>query len=89
MHTCGQKSSDTTLYCWGRNSDYGQLGLGDLTSRTLPTPLPGAWLSVGVGSYHSCAISSEKRLSCWGINSSGALGDRTAWREAPETVLWP
>ncbi len=67
--------------CWGSNAS-GQLGDGTTTSRNTAVPTLGSWggmLSPGhlvAGSSHTCAwnVISAK---CWGLNSSGQLGDGT------------
>jgi alpha-tubulin suppressor-like RCC1 family protein len=79
--------SDTHLYCWGFNS-VGQLGIGDVLSHCdasdsapvciarvniVPDPtLKGG--SVALGYAHTCAISSNGELRCWGDNQYGAVG---------------
>ena len=80
--------SDGTLFSWGRN-DYGQLGLGDTTSRNTPTQVgtDNKWVSVSAGGYHSLAIKSDGTLFSWGWNEYGelGLGDTTS-RNAPAQV---
>ncbi|WP_083195032.1 hypothetical protein [Pararhodobacter sp. CCB-MM2] len=65
-------------YCWGDN-DYGQLGDGTATDRSVPTPV--TRLGAGVSqiaaasvSTHTCAINRIGRLLCWGSNRRGELG---------------
>ena len=76
-HHCGI-SVDSTLWCWGFN-DYGQLGLGDTTSRTEPTQvlandpeLATGWTQVSVGNQRSCALREDTTTWCWGRNSSSS-----------------
>jgi alpha-tubulin suppressor-like RCC1 family protein len=38
FHTCGLRSGD--LYCWGKNENFQQLGLGDTQRRNVPTLVP-------------------------------------------------
>ncbi|NCD19639.1 MAG: hypothetical protein EOL89_06615, partial [Actinobacteria bacterium] len=73
------------LFCWGRNSE-GQLGLGDLEDRLVPTlvananvedstvPLP-PMQSVTTGYNHTCALSEGGVAYCWGRNDYGQTGD--------------
>lgn len=35
------------------------------------------YLSVSAGTYHACAIRSDKTLHCWGLNTSGQAGTGT------------
>ena len=67
---------DDTMYCWGANVS-GQLGTGDVESRSVPTPVAGDLgqvSSMSTGLSHTCAINAEQSLFCWGSNSEGQLG---------------
>ncbi len=83
------------LYCWGAN-DYGQLGTGDISPRTTPTPVArGAGqvfqnlrvTQVSTGTSHICAVASGD-LYCWGRNADGELGVgyASAYETAPKLV---
>jgi alpha-tubulin suppressor-like RCC1 family protein len=84
-HTCGIRD-DATLWCWGRN-DFGQLGVGDLERRDVPTRVlaPGGdqWVRVGAGRDHTCAVRSDETLWCWGWNEDGQLGIGAAGEDGP------
>ncbi|HEX7840624.1 MAG TPA: DUF4215 domain-containing protein, partial [Kofleriaceae bacterium] len=85
-HTCALTFAGT-LRCWGRG-DSGQLGQsfggGDLfwsdTAGELPSNLPGnidtgaPITDVAAGGDHTCALSSNGLLKCWGRGDSGQLG---------------
>lgn len=65
-------------YCWGSAGPW----LGPRTDDTtyLPAAIPDApdgalWEELTPGGEHACAIDSEDRLWCWGLNGSGQLGD--------------
>lgn len=76
-HTCGLKA--TGAFCWGDNT-VGQLG--DSTNNDSNSPVAVTGLNAGVlklaaGTGTSCAVLNTGALMCWGVNSSGQLGDGT------------
>lgn len=80
LHSCAV-TADDGVKCWGNNSS-GQLGNGNVDSGVdLSSATPIAGLSdivaVSAGGHHSCAISAQGALSCWGRNFSGELGNGT------------
>jgi len=74
-HTCAL-TSQGEAFCWG-NNHVGQLGDGTTEERNLPvrvdTDLRFAALSAGYF-YHTCGITAEGTVHCWGGNFSGTLG---------------
>jgi hypothetical protein len=82
VHTRHGCAFDTTgvLYCFGDNTA-GELGTGDTTSRSTPTPvtMPSgvSFTDARVGNQVSCGLSSTGTVYCWGSNASGALGQGT------------
>lgn len=77
-HACAVTTSGTA-YCWGNNSA-GQLGNGDKDNRGFPTRVHG--LETGVreisaGWANSCAVLENGKVTCWGDNQYGQLGDGT------------
>jgi len=75
--------------CWGGNGA-GQLGGGSADStRKTPVTVPGdvAYAAVSVGGTHSCALTRDGRAWCWGLGSSGELGNgQTVSSASPVTV---
>jgi len=84
-HSCGIDIGGAA-FCWGFN-DVGQLGIGSVTpgsgpafanlfpntvvdGRTFSTTFGGA-----SGSDHTCAITLQKTMYCWGFNADGRLGN--------------
>jgi alpha-tubulin suppressor-like RCC1 family protein len=79
---------DGTAYCWGLN-DYGQLGSprtlcngwisgppGDRWCSTTPVPVSGdlRFRAISTGALHTCGITTDGALYCWGSNYVGNLG---------------
>lgn len=65
--------------CWGDTSS-GKLKGGTKTSRTIPVDVSGlasGVVSVSAGAFHTCAVTDTGELKCWGLNSSGQLGNGT------------
>ena len=78
-HTCAVENLIYDVYCWGDNSN-GQLGDGTNTNRDTATPVPfftGNVTKICAGSDHTCALTTDGRLYCWGYNFYGQLGDGT------------
>lgn len=76
-HSCALDRSGR-VFCWGENL-IGQLGLGAAsgeTARPSPVPLPtlSAIRAIASGFNHSCAITGDRGLRCWGLNDEGQLG---------------
>lgn len=68
------------LWCWGDNR-FGQLGLGPASLRkntvTRPTRvggISGKVRSVVAGERHTCAVTRDNELFCWGDNHRSQLG---------------
>ncbi|MBK8049785.1 MAG: RCC1 repeat-containing protein [Anaerolineales bacterium] len=88
-HSCALLA-DGSAQCWGDNW-YGQLGNGTRTGSTAPLAvtglISGAQMLV-TGSAHTCALTSENGVKCWGNNATGQLGDGThERRETPVDVV--
>jgi alpha-tubulin suppressor-like RCC1 family protein len=87
-HACGVTYPDNRVYCWGANTD-GQLGVGNRTGPDSchfggacslePVPISSTltFRQVATGWFHTCAVTTNDRLYCWGLNKSGQVGDST------------
>jgi hypothetical protein len=80
-HTCALDTAGKA-FCWGWNWA-GQLGNGSNTAGTegVATPVPVAggltFSFIYAGRDHTCALTATGEAYCWGLNSSGELGDGT------------
>src|SRR5262245_2787634 len=77
-HSCGIRTTGR-LYCWGLDHK-GQLGNGDVSTTSQPTPVEvvGGWTDggqVSAGNSATCAVRRNGRLYCWGEDLEGQLGN--------------
>ncbi|HEY0990283.1 MAG TPA: hypothetical protein VGD80_24695, partial [Kofleriaceae bacterium] len=71
------------------NGDDGQLGNGARGGETLPVLALGDGRAIAVAAARklSCALRADGSVACWGLGSSGQLGDGTLASWTPQPVL--
>ncbi|MBU6375573.1 MAG: putative Ig domain-containing protein [Bdellovibrionales bacterium] len=93
-HTCGITSTNI-LKCWGYNH-FGQVGNGK-SGTSGPTKLAHepspvlidsgtSYSAVGTGQDHTCGITTQNVLKCWGSNSDGQLGSSQSSTSTPIVI---
>ncbi len=86
--TCAAGVSGQT-WCWG-DGFFGETGDSLLKSSIIPKmisqPIPGI-IQLSSGWFHSCALTKDGGIACWGKNLEGALGNSsTVSRADPVSV---
>ncbi len=86
--------TDKTVKCWGENGK-GQLGDNTNTARNTPAFVKNSFgtgklsnvIKLALGWSHACALIDGGTVQCWGLNSSGQLGNNsTASTKFPDAV---
>ena len=76
-HTCAMVTGG--IQCWGDNQ-YGQIGDGTKEQRLVPTSVKGVKtdiIAIVAGQNHTCILTKDGAVQCWGDNQYGQLGDGT------------
>lgn len=88
-HTCALLTTGA-VHCWGWNG-YGQVGDGSTTSRATPVLLsgiPDGTADLTTGDSHTCVVTTEGAVYCWGEDDYGQLGSaRITESTVPITVM--
>jgi alpha-tubulin suppressor-like RCC1 family protein len=83
-HICALTDTNA-VKCWGRN-DYGQLGRGTTTTlEHSPMEVMGLAndiVALTAGDLHTCALTSNGGIKCWGGNQAGQLGAAVGTRSS-------
>jgi alpha-tubulin suppressor-like RCC1 family protein len=78
LQTCA--ITDRRAACWGFN-EFGQLGDGSTLDRFFPVTVTATsrkLRAISPGYGHTCAITKDHDVVCWGLNFFGQLGNGTA-----------
>jgi alpha-tubulin suppressor-like RCC1 family protein len=93
LHTCGL-SSGGVAYCWGSDG-HGQLGNGDSSTNNQQSPTEldltiigdVAFVQLAMGDHHTCGLTAQGTVHCWGDGSSGQLGNYKPNLTRPEDAV--
>lgn len=82
--------ADGTVWAWG-NNQYGQLGDGTTTSRSIPVQVTGLVDAVAVacGLQHSMALKADGTVWAWGYNAFGQVGVPSTWFPSEPVQVTP
>jgi alpha-tubulin suppressor-like RCC1 family protein len=83
--------TDGTLWGWGRNTTFGQLGDNTVVTRSSPVQIGtlNNWSTLAVGNTHTLALKTDGTIWSWGGNANGELGQNiatSAHRSSPVQV---
>lgn len=75
-HACA--AFGTEVRCWGNSGTHGKVDPGSTSVVGEPRRVEGLpevdWVDTAAASTHSCALSSDGEVWCWGSNVQGGLG---------------
>ena len=85
-------TTDNNAYCWGGNSK-GEIGNNSTTGTTIPVavqaPASGqGFLSLSIGPFHTCGVSTLYQAYCWGGGDNGQLGTNSTGDQSVPTAVF-
>ena len=92
-HTCAL-TTDGKIKCWG-SAFYGQLGNGNTSNQSTPVDVHTSAdnqdslsdiAAISTGFSHTCALTTDDKVKCWGDGRSGRLGDGNTSGKQPTPV---
>ena len=90
-HTCGV-TIEEEAFCWGEGAN-GRLGNGSTINRGNPTLVTSddglRFTSISAGSEHTCAVTDDQELYCWGSGANFRLGSDSALNVTQDDRLTP
>ncbi len=78
--------NDDSLWSWGGNSEYGELGDGKLTPRFTPAQIGTGFVAISA-KQHALALKADGTLWAWGRNNWGQLGDGSLQQRNIPTLI--
>jgi hypothetical protein len=89
-HSCGSTDKGK-VFCWGSN-ERGELGNASSTASHVPFPArfnrKVVVVQMAAGAAHTCALTGENELFCWGDNRAGQIGNgKSGGRQLSPTSL--
>ena len=95
-HSCALRE-DGTIACWGSDNGLGRFGeiesdfQGTAQLGTFPVPVQVTDITdavaIATGEDHSCALHQNGKISCWGYNLWGRLGNGQSGAEESDTPI--
>lgn len=80
---CMLKNTDASIVCGGIDT---LTGVG-ATGRVSNAPTGTGFLAMTTGTSHGCAIRSDRKLVCWGLNAYGQVGTGSTGTATAATVV--